>query len=437
MHVAPTTQPILQVLRTSMRSKAARWGASALTLLGLTLAGPLLGLADGPTHAPRPTTTVRAQAPTAERRARPRIVQGVNLAERRLEDDAYVVDTARGETAFLSLDAGLQQHLEAYFARYEVPEAGLVAMDPTTGRVLAYINHRGRDTAAADMAIDSGPPAASVFKIITGAALLESGVASTERVCYHGGESRLGLGHLDPNPELDHTCNTLAEAMGGSLNAVFARLADQHLEPADLERYGQAFAFGQALPFDLASEPSALEVPTDRLEFARASAGFWHSHLSPLHGALIASTIANGGAMPRAGVVDRLVDGEGHVTHRFESGTYRQVIGRDTATQLNQMMRLTVSRGTSRRSFHDDRGRPFLPGIIVAGKTGTLSEERPYRGYTWWVGFAPADHPTIALATVVVNTPEWRIKASHAAVETLRYWLVDREAARARRARTQ
>ena len=170
MSDAQPTQPTFEALRSLMRSKAARWGASALTLLGLTLAGPLLGLADGPTHPPRAsTTTVRAQTATAERRARPRIVQGVNLAERRLEDDAYVVDTARGETAFLSLDAGLQQHLEAYFARYEVPEAGLVAMDPTTGRVLAYINHRGRDTAAADMATSSGPPAASVFKIITGA----------------------------------------------------------------------------------------------------------------------------------------------------------------------------------------------------------------------------------------------------------------------------
>ena len=63
-----------------------------------------------------------------------------------------------------------------------------------------------------------------------------------------------------------------------------------------------------ALPFDLASEPSALEVPTDRLEFARASAGFWHSHLSPLHGALIASTIANGGVRMNPMLVDAILD---------------------------------------------------------------------------------------------------------------------------------
>jgi cell division protein FtsI/penicillin-binding protein 2 len=412
----------------------ARWVAGLAAAGGLSLLGPHLGEADAPeTVAAARGTSARAasERTAAERpRARRRALPPIDLGARRLEDDTYVVDAPGGETAVLSVDAGLQQHLEAYFARYEVPEAGLVALEPSTGRVLAYVSHRGRESAAADMARDASGPAASIFKIITGAALLESGVRSTTQVCYHGGESRLVASLLDPNPALDRTCATLAEAMGGSLNVVFARLADQHLDPATLTRYAQAFGFGQALPFDLASSPSELDVPSERLEFARTSAGFWHSHLSPLHGALIAATVANGGTMPRAGIVERLIDRDGHVVHRFEPSAYREVIGRDTATALNRMMRLTVTRGTSRRAFHDDRGRPFLPGIEVAGKTGTLSSERPYRGYTWWVGFAPADRPTIAVATLVVNTPQWRIKASHAAVEALRYWLVTRPARR-------
>jgi cell division protein FtsI/penicillin-binding protein 2 len=426
------------------RARTARWLTGALVAGGLSLLGPHLGAADAPaTDAPAGSAAGAASGERARPAARAsragsgergrrthRALAQLDLGQRRLEDDTYVVDVPGGDTAVLTVDAGLQQHLEAYFARYQVPEAGLVALDPTTGRVLAYVNHRGRDTAAADMARDASAPAASVFKIITGAALLEAGVRPTAEVCYHGGESRLVASLLEPNPALDRTCATLADAMGGSLNAVFARLADQNLDAATLERYAQAFAFGQALPFDLPTTPSGIEVPTERLEFARTSAGFWHSHLSPLHGALIAATVANRGTMPRAGIVDHILDGEGHVAHRFEPAPYREVIGADTAAALNRMMRLTVTRGTSRRSFHDDRGRPFLPGIAVAGKTGTLSSERPYRGYTWWVGFAPADRPTIALATLVVNTPEWRIKASHAAVEALRYWLVTRPAHR-------
>ncbi len=411
------------------RARISRWllgAAIALVYLG----GPHLGEADetrperpARSAAARPAVSARTQAQRAERARRPASLAGIDLSARHLEDDVYVVDGADGSTAVLTLDAGLQAHMEAYFARYEVPEAGLVAIDPSSGRVLAYVSHRGREGAAADMARDASSPAASVFKIVTSAALLDAGVRSSERVCFHGGESRLALSLLEPNPTLDRSCATLAEALGGSLNVVFARLADQRLEPATLERYAHAFAFGQGLPFDLPSTPSEIEVPSERLEFARTSAGFWHSHLSPLHGALIAATVANGGAMPRAGVVDHVLDGAGHVEHRFTPSTYRQVVSRETADELNRMMRLTVSRGTSRRTFHDAAGRPFLPGVVVAGKTGTLSSERPYRGYTWWVGFAPADHPTIALATVVVNTPEWRIKAGHAAVEALRTYL--------------
>src|SRR5690606_9297213 len=104
----------------------------------------------------------------------------------------------------------------------------------------------------------------------------------------------------------------------------------------------------------------------------------------------------------------------------------RSVIPRATARSLAEMMELTVSRGTAHGAFFDPAGHPFLPGIDVAGKTGTLTAERPYRGYTWWVGFAPAERPTIAVAALVVNSPRWRIKASYVAREALRYYLVER-----------
>ena len=74
----------------------------------------------------------------------------------------------------------------------------------------------------------------------------------------------------------------------------------------------------------------------------------------------------------------------------------------------------------------DQRGNAFLPGIQAAGKTGTLAGDDPYRGYTWFVGFAPADAPTIAVAALVVNEPRWRIKGAYAAREAMRYWLVER-----------
>jgi len=104
---------------------------------------------------------------------------------------------------------------------------------------------------------------------------------------------------------------------------------------------------------------------------------------------------------------------------------YRKVMEPLIASQLGTMMTATVKQGTSRRTFHDGRGRSLCPGVEIAGKTGTLSRENPYRGYTWWVGFAPVENPQIALAVLVVNTPNWRIKASGVAAETMRHFFVD------------
>lgn len=81
--------------------------------------------------------------------------------------------------------------------------------------------------------------------------------------------------------------------------------------------------------------------------------------------------------------------------------------------------------GTARKYFYDQAGNPFLPGISVAGKTGSLAGRDPYRGYSWFVGYAPASRPTIAVAALVVNSGKWRIKGAYAAREVLRYHLVE------------
>jgi hypothetical protein len=69
----------------------------------------------------------------------------------------------------------------------------------------------------------------------------------------------------------------------------------------------------------------------------------------------------------------------------------------------------------------------------IAGKTGSLSRDNPYRAYSWWVGFAPADAPVIALAALVVNSPRWRIKASFLARDALEHVLAGAIAARCAR----
>jgi cell division protein FtsI/penicillin-binding protein 2 len=109
----------------------------------------------------------------------------------------------------------------------------------------------------------------------------------------------------------------------------------------------------------------------------------------------------------------------------------RHVIGAATAQALATMMERTVAEGTSYRAFHDAKGRPFLPGITVAGKTGTLTDDKAHKFFTWFTGFAPsrpvAGVRQVAIAALVVNDPTWRIKANVVAREMLQAYFAEQK----------
>jgi penicillin-binding protein A len=367
-----------------------------------------------------PAKPARSRAPSPPSRAP---LEGFDPLSHERDGDGLVSKLPGGRRAELTLDPELQAHLTSEMERYGVPYGAVVAMEPDSGRIRAYVSHSSANPAAGDLCRDATPPAASVFKVVTGAALVDRGLSPDTRVCYGGGFRKLMAADLEDDAARDRHCETLTTAMGYSINAIFAKLANRHLDDATMRRYAEAFGFGHALPFDAPTVASPMEVPTDRLERARTAAGFWHMHMSPLHGALIAATLANDGTMPRATMVERVLDSDGQVLHRHTPSAFRPVIPRGTARAVGAMMTRTVSHGTAQKWFFDPAGRPFLPGIQVAGKTGTLTGEDPYRAYTWWVGFAPADAPKLAVAALVVNSPRWRIKGSYIAREALRVGL--------------
>ena len=101
-----------------------------------------------------------------------------------------------------------------------------------------------------------------------------------------------------------------------------------------------------------------------------------------------------------------------------------RLLKEETANALRDMMKLTVSKGTATSSFRE-RHRYVLGDIEVAGKTGSLARHKgPFKDYSWFVGFAPADDPKIAVAAVVVNGPKWRVHAPYVARDALKAYLV-------------
>lgn len=342
------------------------------------------------------------------------------LGPRRLDavTGRFFASYGSGE-AVLTLDARLQKKLQRTLTSYDVPYGATVLLDPRTGRVLAMAEHSRNEPSASNLSLRAISPAASIFKIVTAAALLEQGYSPDEPVCYHGGNHRLAPRLLKDDVRRDNACLPLSTAFGHSANVVFAKLADRGLTPEVLRATAGRFLFNAAIPFPTPVETSRAEIPDDRFGLANTAAGFGDVRLSALHAAMLGAVIANHGVLVPPWLVE-LVQGSEPAPPVQEP---LRIIDEQVAAALGAMMRATVVRGTAQKAF----ARPprELRGVSVAGKTGSLNEQRPFRDHTWFVGYAPAEDPQVVVATVVVNGPLWRVRAPWVAREALAAYFAD------------
>jgi cell division protein FtsI/penicillin-binding protein 2 len=396
--------------------KFSRWvglGAACGLIAALV---PVVQGAAGPGAALSKGAAVQPEAPPPEAD-----LDGLDLLRLDVRPQRVTTPLPGGRTAELTLDPVVQRAALRVMKKYRVPEAGVVAISPKTGDVLAYASYVAEGEKF-DVNARAEAPAASIFKVVTGAALVEKGGLNhqTEQ-CYRGGRSMILADELRDDPQRDKWCATLGIALGRSLNVVFGRLAQKHLTPEDLMEIGGAFGFGAPVPFAIANEAPKIDIPEDPLEFARTAAGFWNTSLSPLAAASLVQTVANGGVTLEPRIVRSVKVGNETVWKASEKPTVvRRAISAETAQQVALMMENTVKGGSAYKTFHDRRGNAFLPGISVAGKTGTLTRHEENRHYTWLVAYAPMEDPEIAVAALVVNTPRWRIKGPDLARDVLR-----------------
>jgi cell division protein FtsI/penicillin-binding protein 2 len=333
----------------------------------------------------------------------------------------YVAPYGTGK-AILTLDPRVQAQLERTLASWTVPWGATVLLDPKTGRVVAMAEHAETDPRLRGGVLQARAPAASIFKIVTAAALLERGVDPQESVCFHGGQHKLAPRLLEDDPRRDGACMTLERAFGFSANVVFAKLADRTLAPDELRAEAERFFFNASIPFEGAIEPSRAQIPDDRFGMANTAAGFGDVRMSPLHAALLAAVVANGGVLAPPRLVEAV---EGEMAPAPHEPV--RIVDEGVAARLGEMMRATVDEGTGRRVFR--RPPPALRGVAVAGKTGSLFDRAPFRDWSWFVGYAPAEDPQVVVATVIMNGPKWRVRAPWVAREALAAWFADRLAA--------
>lgn len=378
-----------------------------------------------------PAASLHTAKPPAQLAAAPKAPFDVAWESMRAEDGVVRANLRSGGTAELSVDADLQRFSERALAAAKLKSGAAVALEVRTGRVLAFASFPVGATHQAQLAT---APAASVFKVVTGTALMESGKVnpSTEECFGGGGGQKLTERDLTVDPARDHTCVTLAHAMGHSTNAVFARLAQRHLPREKLQGVAERLRFTRDLGMDIAVQPSKFAPPADEAGYARTAAGFWNSTLSAPHAAWLSAVMAGQGKAAMPWLVQR-AQREGAAPYVHEAVPGDAVLSPDVAGSVTEMMRTTVTDGTARKAFRDPSGRPFLGELSVAGKTGTLTDHENKVYYTWFTSFAPATHTEgvepIAVAVLAANGPSWNVKANVIAREILRHAFAARHVA--------
>jgi len=402
---------------------------SALLLLALAIAGvwAIVGEPDASSAPPEATSasTPELASDTEEKPVvDPRDGLTLDPEQFELVDGAYLQRLADGRVVHLTLVPELQRSIEKQLnsrdggGKYKVPHGGVVALEAATGRVLAIVSASHGSQAVEHYALRAQAPSASVFKLVTAAALLEFAQIDPDRpVCYKGGSQYLSEDEIrgDSVSQEDH-CATLSEALGWSINAVISRLALNNLSKEDLEEMASSFGFNREIPFELPVQVSEATFVDDDVERARTAAGFWNVNLSPMHGALIASALRNDGVIMRPTLVDRIEDAQGRVLFTSKPEPWLTTVTAARAKTLSQLAESTTTNGTAAKAF--SKRKEWPADLKVTGKTGTLANKSPALTFTWFVGATTGD-TDIAVGALITNTPKWWFKGMHAAANAI------------------
>ncbi len=337
----------------------------------------------------------------------PRRVELDPLLQLRSAFDPALRAPPHGATVVTTLDVPVQTALYDALVRY--PRAAGIVLDPRTGAVLAMasvpsfdpnalartftaLTHDARSPLL-DRSTSGLYPPGSTFKIFTAAAALDAGAVTAASTFSDPGYLQVGTFTIH-NDESEVTgTQDLAGAFALSSNVDFAQIALK-LGKARFYDYLDRWRIGQSLQFDIPAARDHVPSPADVSDSILAQMGFGQGALlmTPLQMALLGATIAARGVEPRPYLV-RSIDGpQTHLTTSSEQ--LATPISPETADTVRTLMIAVVKRGTGTAAA--------LAGVTVAGKTGTATNPQG-KAHAWFVAFAPAESPKVALAVVVEN----------------------------------
>lgn len=332
----------------------------------------------------------------------------LNLKENTtLNELKKIIDpNSEGNTLKLTIDHGLQEKANSLL---KGKKGSIVVMNPKTGEIYAMVSQpnfnpstlredwktivEDPDSPFLNRAINGLYAPGSTFKVITAVASLESSNIDRNYNCT--GSTKIDGYVLKDYGGKAHGNLNLEEALVKSCNSYFANMGLQ-VGKEKMGEVSEKFMLNKSVPFDLpvSKSISPYRENIGKTDIAAASIGQGKILVTPLNMAMVASGIANGGDMVKPILVKEIISPDGSVIKT----NYTEIISRATdgftANEVKNMMVEVVKRGTGKGAG--------IKNVRVAGKTGT-AENASGKTHAWFIGFAPADNPKVAISVVLEN----------------------------------
>lgn len=325
-----------------------------------------------------------------------------------------------------TLEEELEKFIKKEIKRYRPSFASVVVMDNNTGAIISALDFsRKTGEFGRRMTFSNTHPAASVFKIVTAADLFENGeLDPSKSYSVNGKGTTLYKYQLKDKRNKWTRWIPFKSAFAFSNNPVIAKAAIKDSNAKNL--YGMALKFGfhKSLMTDINLPNSRLEFPNSKYQLAELSSGFNKETLiSPVHGALIASVIANEGVLKTPYLIKSVENDTGE--EFLYSKSDNKIFSQETAEKLQSVMRAAVERGTARGAFR--RASSLLKkDLEIGGKTGTITGGIPYGKRDWFVTYAkPVDDEEdkgISICVMLININKWYVKSSYLSRRIIEYY---------------
>jgi penicillin-binding protein A len=336
--------------------------------------------------------------------------------------DLVTSQEPQGGSALLTIERAAQR--AAWPGLQDLPgtaEGAVVALEPATGKVLAMasspsynpnrlathdfgksgkawkeLNSAPRDPMF-NRAIQNRFPPGSTFKLVTASAALETGNYTPDSAVTGTAVLDLPLTTTNMVNESGGSCGgatiTLRTALAVSCNTAFADLG-MAIGAKRIEEQAQKYGFGQDVFDDL---PGAVESVfprnPDKPQTAFSAIGQFDVAATPLQMAMVVAGIANDGVVMKPHLVSELRSPDLETLEEVEPEELSQAVSPETAEQMQSMMVSVTNEGTG--------GTGAIPGIAVGSKTGTAQSASSRNPYAWYVSFAPANNPKVAVAAFI------------------------------------